>query len=126
MPRNAPEDALRGFYTAILRDQDFDAAARFASPGFHLRPNPFGFGLNVNAEEDEIPSSAPRSARSRPSETVFEQIHRARGGLYPFAAWRIDEVTVDPDGRTAEAVTDDGSAGLEVIDDEWRVSWVLD
>lgn len=126
MTRNTPEDALRGFYAAILRDQDFDATARFAAPDFCLRPYPFGVGLNVNADEDEMPDSAPRSARPGASTSVFEWIHRARGGLYPFAAWRIHEVTVDPDGQTAEAVTEDGSAGLKVVDGEWQVSWVLD
>jgi hypothetical protein len=41
-------------------------------------------------------------------------------------AVRGGAVSVIRSGQTAEAVTTDGSAGLEVVDGEWRVLWAFD
>lgn len=46
--------------------------------------------------------------------------------MYPFSAWNIDSVKISENGRTAEAVTMDGSAGLEVVEEQWRVVWAFD
>lgn len=54
------------------------------------------------------------------------RIYEKRGHGYPWSAWEVESVTLSEDGRTADAVTSDGSAGLELVDDEWRVLWVYD
>ena len=107
MPRNTPEEALRGFYEAMFRDLDFERACRFAAPGFHLR----GW---LSGELIQGPCSA-----------LAARVQASRGDLYPWSAWRIESVEIAGDG-TAAAVTDDGSAGLRVVDGEWRLAWLID
>jgi len=51
---------------------------------------------------------------------------RAVAARTPWSAWNIESIKVAKDGRTAGAVTLDGSAGLRLVDGEWRVSWVYD
>jgi hypothetical protein len=59
---NRPEDALRGFYTAVLRDQDYEAACAFASPRFHLKPSGI---VGANVEEANRRCSFRRTASRR-------------------------------------------------------------
>jgi hypothetical protein len=129
MRANRPEDALRGFYTAILRDQDFHAACRFASPDFHLRPTAV-LGANINAErtnpKDLDAPVPPPAARRGDCRDLARHIYEKRGDHYPFWAWKIQSVRIAADGVTAEAVTEDGSAGLELVGGQWRVLWALD
>jgi hypothetical protein len=127
MARNTPEDALRGFYAAIVRDGDFEAACRYATPDFYLRPTNI-VGANINADDPETPAlPKPRTTPRRgPCAKLVARVQEKRGGLYPWSAWAVESVKVDKGGDSAEAVTMDGSAGLRVVDDEWRVAWVFD
>ncbi len=123
---NEPEDALRGFYAATFRDQDFEAACRYAAPDFYLRPTNI-VGANVDADDPELPDlPKPRTTPRRgPCAKLAARVHEKRGDNR-WETWAVESVKVGKDGTSAEAVTDDGSAGLRVVDDEWRVTWVFD
>lgn len=125
---NTPEDALRGFYAAVVRDRDFQGACRYTAPDFHLRPSNV-VGVNISANDaNELPTvPEPGTERRRgPCSMLVQRVHEKRGDHWPWSAWIVESVTVAKDGDTAEAVTMDGSAGLQVVDDEWRVLWVFD
>ena len=124
-----PAEALRGFYAGVLRDQDFEAACRYAAPGFYLRVVEV-VGVNVKADRaDEKLSQLPR-ARAAPRRgrcpALAKRIYETRGDDYPWSAWTVDSVRIKKNGDTAEAFTMDGAAGLRLLDGEWGLLWVLD
>lgn len=125
-PTDAVEQTLRGFYAAVLRDRDFGAACRYAAPGFYLRPGKI-VGINVKAGHPvrKLPRRATGPRRG-PCADLAARVYARRGHQYPWRAWSIERVQVSKDGRTAQAVTSDGSAGLVVVDGEWRLRWVFD
>ena len=129
MRRNKPEDALRGFYAAVIRDRDFHGACEYAAPDFHLRPSNL-VAANLGPDDANEPlSTVPkprREARRGPCWELAERLHARRGKNYPWWAWTVEQVDVAKDGEAASAVTTDGSAGLRVVDGEWRVLWVFD
>jgi hypothetical protein len=124
---NNPQDALRGFYAGIVRDHDVRAACRHVAPSFYLRPTNV-VGYNVDAADPESPKAPEyRSTPRRGScPKLAARIASAVASEAPWSAWKIESVKVAGDGRTADAVTFNGSAGLRLVGDEWRVAWVND
>ena len=126
--RNKPEDALRGFYQGVVRDRDARAACRYAAPGFELRPTNVVAG-NIDGD-DPLPQTPTAKYRSEPRRgpcpKLVARVVAARSAAYPWNAFRVESVKVARDGRSADAVTLDGSSGLRLVDGEWRVAWVND
>jgi hypothetical protein len=126
--RNTPQDALHGFYAAIIRDHDAGAACRYAAPGFSLHPTNV-VGYNVDSAHPDAPPAVPKyrsKPRRGPCAHLVARIAPSVTGRLPWRAWRVESVKVAADGRTADAVTLDGSAGLRLVGGEWRVAWVYD
>lgn len=127
---------LRAFYTALLRDGDVDAAARWVSSDFHLRPSPI-IGRNYNAVDANETVAAYHAIRDAHANWTTDLVHggatellaavyASRGGLnsrFPFYAWRIEFIDVDERASSAHAVTKDASCGL-TFDGRWRVQWI--
>ena len=126
-PRNTPEDALSGFYAAVLRDQDFRAACRFTAPDFYLR-DPDAGQAPEEGEGDEAPlgvQSPTVEPRSGPCAELARYVYEKRGASQPFSRWRVRDVEIEPNERSAAATTTDGASTLEVVDGEWRLAWAL-
>lgn len=120
-----PQHALRGYYKALVEYRDFSRACRFVSPKFHLRPHSV-VGINTNRVQPipAIPHPETQPRRG-PCTQLLRHVDNKRGGSYPFSAWSIETITVSHDRQTAEAVTTDGSCGLELVDGQWRMLWVF-
>ena len=126
-PRNTPEDALSGFYAAVLRDQDFRAACRFTAPAFYLRDPTAGAGAEEGEGDDgplgvQSPAAGPRRG---PCAELARYVYEKRGASQPFSRWRVRDVEIEPNERSAAATTTDGASTLEVVDGEWRLAWAL-
>lgn len=124
---NTPAQAVRGFYAAAARDGDFARACRFASPRFYLRPTGVA-GTNVKSDGHDI---APPAIRTKPRRGPCPRLARRVATRFKqhfpsFAYWKLREVNIGRSGRQAEATTEDGSVGLEVVGTEWRVLWTFD
>lgn len=125
--RNTPAEAVRGFYAAAVRDGDFGRACQFASPRFYLRPTGTA-GTNVNASDAAAERTPPPAIRTKlrrgPCPRLARRVAARFNQRVPsFSYWKLHTVKVRPSGRQAEAVTEDGSVGLEVVGEEWRVLW---
>jgi hypothetical protein len=116
-----------GVVVELLQGRRTRRAAIDTTPDFYLRPTNI-VGANINADDPETPAlPKPRTTPRRgPCAKLVARVQEKRGGLYRWSAWAVESVKVDKDGDSAEAVTMDGSAGLRVVDDEWRVAWVFD
>jgi hypothetical protein len=116
-----------GVVVELLQGRRTRRAAIDTTPDFYLRPTNI-VGANINADDPETPAlPKPRTTPRRgPCAKLVARVQEKRGGLYRWSAWAVESVKVDKGGDSAEAVTMDGSAGLRVVDDEWRVAWVFD
>ena len=126
-PRNTPDDALRGFYAAVLRDQDFGAACSFTAPDFYLR-DPGAADATEQGEGDEAPlgvESPSAEPRRGPCAELARYVYEKRGASQPYEAWRVEDVALGADERSAVAATTDGDVMLEVTGGEWRLAWAL-
>ena len=124
---NTPAQAVRSFYAAAARDGDFQRACQFASPRFYLRPTGVA-GINVKSDGHDV---APPAIRTKPRRGPCPRLVRRLAARFnervpSFAYWKLRSVKMSPSGRQAEAVTEDGSVGLEVVRGEWRVLWAFD
>lgn len=128
MIKDAPESALEGFYGSLVRDADAHAACGYAAPTFFLRA-PLYVGFNLSTDDELIessfePTSLPRD-RTGPCQHLAAHVGARCRAEWPWSAWRIDRVDVAHDGKTAEAVTMDGSSGLTVVNSQWRMLWAF-
>jgi hypothetical protein len=125
---NKPADALRGFYGALLHDRDFGRACQFAAPRFYLRASGI-VAINVaGSARPHLPAKSIAAASRNVGGScpdLVRRIYRERGDAYPFSYWRIDQITIHPSARQADAVTSDGSSGLTIVGHEWRLAWAL-
>jgi hypothetical protein len=93
----------------------YDSACRHTSPRFHLR-------------EGAVPGAAPppRGTPARPPDGLCPELtewwHGRYGHLIGASEFTVDRVSEN--GRTAEARSSLGRAGLEVVEGEWRLLWI--
>ena len=124
----AIEETLRGYYTALLRDQDFAAARRHTSPRFALRPGLY-IGGNIDAADQASLNVRRGHERERSATRTCEEWvrrhHASASGMYPFRGWAVESIEISEEGTTAHAVTQDGSAGLEKLDGRWLMLWAF-
>lgn len=129
------ENTLRCFYRALLEDLDAEAATRWVSPNFHLRPSN-AWGVNVNSEDPASVQAGLRYLAERTydandvtgaSQDLLRQVVDDRGASprFPFSAWSIESVSISANGQRAHAVTTDASCELELVDDVWLVLWIF-
>lgn len=112
---------LTRFYESLFRDRDAARACELTTPRFRLRATGLR-GRNIargRVSHLGSPPPVPDSCLE-----ALKYVIRKRGDSRPFTAWRIEELTVSADGKTARAVTSDGSAGLEMTSSGWRVAWL--
>ena len=103
-PGGKPEDAVSGFYLAVLGDAHyFDRACTFASPRFHLR--------------EVAGAQKPPAGELCPG--LAEYVHNEYEHRYTASDFWVDRVSVK--GQTADAETSLGAAQLERVGGEWKV-----